>query len=304
MRRTIITAIAALSAVACIWGCTSAVIGRRASASGRPMLWKHRDTGAKGNFVATVSSVGPGEHAYTGLFNDIDTACLECWTGMNDAGFAIMNTASYNLAPDTATLRDREGAVMTLALRRCRTVADFAAMLDTLPRPMGIQANFGVIDAEGGAAFFEADDHGYTPFYIGMHEGDPDAMVRTNFSVCGNDSTGKGYVRFQNACHLLGISDSLGNFRAAESERRYAPDDFLQASRSYYTARLGRVATPADTAVWGVDQMFIPRRSSRASLVIEGIGQNSTDTSMTMWALLGFPPEAPLTTYKLPLKQK
>ena len=35
---------------------------------------------------------------------------------MNDAGFAIMNTASYNLKNDTVSVMDKEGAVMAIAL--------------------------------------------------------------------------------------------------------------------------------------------------------------------------------------------
>lgn len=40
---------------------------------------------------------------------------------------------------------------MRKALRVCKTVQDFEHFLDTLPRPMRVEANFGVIDAYGGA---------------------------------------------------------------------------------------------------------------------------------------------------------
>ena len=96
-----------------------------------------------------------GDHAYVALFNAADRRLEQAWTGMNDAGFAIMNTASYNLKDDKVSARkmDREGYVMTIALRTCRTVDDFARLLETLPRPMGVEANFGVIDATGNGAF-------------------------------------------------------------------------------------------------------------------------------------------------------
>lgn len=85
------------------------------------------------------------------LYNGGDSLLAEAWMGLNDAGFAIMNTASYNLAPDTASVKDREGIVMRLALERCRTLDDFETLLDTLPRPLGVQANFGVLDASAPA---------------------------------------------------------------------------------------------------------------------------------------------------------
>ena len=53
---------------------------------------------------------------------------------------------------------------MALALGSCRTVDDFAAMLDTLPKPLGVMTNFGVIDADGNGAYFETDDSTYTRY--------------------------------------------------------------------------------------------------------------------------------------------
>ena len=84
-----------------IWGCTSAIISGKANPEGRTLLWKHRDTGHEHNFVARVSPTGHSL-GYVALFNGGDSLLNEAWIGMNEAGFAIMNTASYNLAPDTA----------------------------------------------------------------------------------------------------------------------------------------------------------------------------------------------------------
>ena len=48
------------------------------------------------------------------------------------------------------------------ALATCRTLADFEKMLDKYKRPMGVEANFGVIDAEGGAAYYEVNNDSWT----------------------------------------------------------------------------------------------------------------------------------------------
>ena len=260
--------------------CTSMVVSARASASGRPMLWKHRDTGADHNFIDRVPAQGPDELSYVGLFNGGDSLYSEAWMGMNDCGFAIMNTASYNLVPDTAKLKDREGVLMAMALKKCRTVDDFRNMLDSLPRPMGVQANFGVIDAHGRAAYFETWDDGFIPYYIGG-DGEPTAMIRTNFSVAGNDSTGMGYIRYENAQHLLGPTAEAATL---------SPDDFLAvASCSYWHSMMERDPY-TDGDIWAIDQDFIPRRSSMASVVIEGCDSTGNPSDMLMHAIVGYPP--------------
>lgn len=256
-------------------GCTSAIVSASASTTGRPLLWKHRDTGAPGNFLARVEATD-STHAYVGLFNDGDSLLTEAWMGMNDAGFAIMNTASYNLAPDTAALADQEGKVMSIALATCTTVDDFARLLSKLPRPMGVQANFGVIDATGGAAYFETWDHGTRRFNVSdTPEG---YLIRTNFSVSGRPSDGYGYIRYNAARHLIG---SAGNI---------SPALFTEGlSRSFYHG-----LTEHDYLAAGdryvADRDFIPRDISTASIVIEGVNSPIDPTEMTMWAALGYPP--------------
>ena len=111
------------------YGCTSAIISADRALSGRMLLWKHRDSGHPHNFVAKVDrgadKAGRPTLAFVGLFNAGDRELKEVWAGMNEAGLGIMNTASYNLAPDTAVVKDREGLVMAEALKsscRCLTV--------------------------------------------------------------------------------------------------------------------------------------------------------------------------------------
>ena len=94
-----------------------------------------------------------------------------------------MNTASYNLAPDTAAFKDNEGVVMRLALEQCRTLDDFEKLLSSLPKPMGVQANFGVLDAEGKGAYYETDDYTFKRFLL--DEEPSGIIIRTNFSYSG-----------------------------------------------------------------------------------------------------------------------
>jgi len=266
-------------------GCTSLVASGRATLSGRPLLWKHRDTSAENNFIARVEADSTsGAMGFTALFNGGDSLLLEAWMGMNDAGFAVMNTASYNLAPDTARIRDREGLVMAAALRCCRSVDDFEALLRELPKPLGVQANFGVIDALGGAAYFETDDHRFTRFDAATDSSG--ILIRTNYSVSGDSvAGGRGYIRRDNAAQLLADITATASL---------TPADLTEGvSRSFYHSLLGcDVLGRGDS--WAVDTDFVPRDISTASIVIEGILPGEDPSLTMMWAALGYPPAARL----------
>ncbi|MCM1504234.1 MAG: hypothetical protein NC127_03450 [Muribaculum sp.] len=259
--------------------CTSAIISGRLTHDGRPLLWKHRDTGCLDNFVSAVRAKSTDEYNYVALFNMGDSLLSEAWIGVNEAGFAVMNTASYNLAPDTASYKDREGAIMSHALKRCRTLLDFEALLSGLPRPLGVQANFGAIDAEGHGAYYETCDTGYIKFDLA--DAPEGYMTRTNYSCSGASDTGFGYIREQNERELI---------KPYVDSCRVSPELFTEVlSRSFYHSLIGRdFEKSADE--WIVDQDFIPRYSSSASVVIEGVLPGMSADEAVMWTALGYPP--------------
>lgn len=269
--------------------CTAAVIGAKASPYGRPMLWKNRDTSTTDNKVEYVAPAD-GAFGYVALFNAADRDLKEAWGGMNDVGFAVINTASYNIKDDKVpqSKMDREGIVMTLALRSCRTVDDFAHLLGTLPRPMGVEANFGVIDAEGNGAWFEANNHSFRRFNLGEAEGD--VMVRSNYSHSGRDGEGYGFIRENNACHLL----------APYSEGEITPELLTErVSRSFYHDLFKRDFVADPPGRWIIDQDFIPRYKTTASIVIEGCRPVSDASEVKpgalrdeyiLWTAMGYPP--------------
>ena len=57
------------------------------------MLWKHRDTSNTDNVVEYIEG-RDGDFSYVALFNADDRKREQAWMGMNDVGFAVMNTAS------------------------------------------------------------------------------------------------------------------------------------------------------------------------------------------------------------------
>lgn len=270
--------------------CTSGIFGAGATRDGRPLLWKHRDTSAVDNKVEFIPGTD-GALDYVALFNASDKECSEAWIGFNRAGFAIMNTASYNMKDDDVPEKemDREGFIMTVALRHCRTVDDFASLLDTLPRPLGVEANFGVMDATGCGAYFETNNHSYVRH--DLEDSSADALIRTNYSHSGRKSEGYGYIREKNAEYLLEDSISAGNV---------SPELLTEVvSRSFYHSLQGHDfldGPERQRKKWAIDQDFIPRYKSSAVVVIEGVapGQYS-DTGdagrgYVMWTGLGYPP--------------
>lgn len=286
MKRRLILILGALLLVcAPIFACTSAIVSAKASKTGRPLLWKHRDTGTEHNFVEKVEAKD-GNYAYVALYNGGDSTLRDAWLGMNEVGFAIMNTASYNLAPDTAKLKDQEGYVMSLALKKCRTLADFETLLDTISKPMGVQANFGMIDATGDGAYYETNDYTYTKF--SLSDAEDGVLVRTNYSYTGEEGGGYGYIREDNAWHLLEPYIKNKSIEASTFTD--------EISRSFYHSLKDRDVAKGEDR-WIVDQDYIPRRTTSASVVMEGILPDEDPSLYIMWTEIGYPP----CSYTLPV---
>ncbi len=114
-----------------------------------PLLWKNRDTDFPQNSVRYFSG---GRYPFVAVVNSVEDNPTDVWIGTNAAGFSVMNTQSYNLVEvkPGEERGEANGRIMRRALEVCATVKDFRQFLDTLSKPSLIEANFGVIDAEGG----------------------------------------------------------------------------------------------------------------------------------------------------------
>lgn len=273
--------------------CTAAVVSGKATPDGRPMIWKHRDSDHPQNAIRYFSD---GKYASIGLVNSADKAGEEIWAGYNSAGFAIINTASYNLQAedDTVKLKDREGIVMRQALRQCATVEEFEEFLKKAPKPLGVEANFGVIDARGGAVWFETSQFTFTRLDVNDPAVAPQGyLVHTNFSFTGDPSRGAGHIRFNTAQTLFFQASQQGNLTV-----RWI---LQEASRSLWHSLTGadleQQDSPEGTQKFVQFTDFIPRNSSTSSVVIQGVLPCEEAAFTTMWTILGFP----LTSVAMPL---
>ncbi len=263
--------------------CTTAIISGKSTPDGRPLLWKHRDTDVFDNKV--VYDTG-SHYKYLALINSNDPN-RHVWAGTNSAGFAIMNSASYNIKVegDSTKTEDMEGYIMKLALGCCATVTDFAQLLDTLTKPWGVSANFGVIDAKGGAGYFEVNNFSYRFFDANNPNDAPEGyLIRTNFSVSGKANEGAGYIRFDTASNL---------FHEAKAAGQLTPEFLLtQASLSL---RQDITGTDLSREVSKLDKIyslhdFIVRYHSSSTVVVQGVLPGEPTDFSTMWVKLGFQP--------------
>ena len=269
--------------------CTAAVMAPEAGEGHRPMLWKNRDTGQLSNRVVYVKEQ---PHSYLAVVDKDDPTGRVCWAGLNDAGFAIMNTASYNLPQRKGELVDQEGLIMTQALRTCRTVADFEAFLQANLGPnLGASTNFGVIDGEGNARVLEVHNHGVTRL-------DPAAapgkfLFVTNFSRSGNPQEGAGRLRMARAEALASLRKP-GPFGPREIFRDFARDTGPPLLKSRTWAQFHDL--PSEP-FWIHTKHTINRWDTACSVVLVGKDPAQPDSRPMMWIL----PGEPLVSIALPL---
>lgn len=274
--------------------CTSAIVAASRGVDGRWLLWKHRDTGHLDNFVARVAPTD-STMAYVALFNAEDSLLQEAWIGFNEAGFAVMNTATYNIPAPADDWKDREGLIISHALRHCTSLDNFRSLLREYPGPRGVQANFGAIDAHGNGAYFEVNDEQVVEFPLDSLAGSDHiegVATRTNYSLSGTDENRLGLSRHKSELHQLDSLIAMPRRWAPEGE--LAAEDFLEVlSRSFLL--------PVNDSTFvdlldGTAKNFpdkgdvISRRISTASVVIRGPRPEEAPSEGTvMEVMLGFP---------------
>ena len=264
--------------------CTTAVISGKCTKSGRPMLWKHRDTNSLNNKILVFND---GKFSYTGLVNSADTLGKSVWIGFNEKGFAIMNSASYNLNNDTINQSGLEGRLMKKALQTCASIEDFEDLLKNMDKPSRLEANFGVIDARGGAAYFELGNFNYVKFDANDYKSAPYGYIlRTNYSVSGKMGIGGGYIRYEAAEKI---------FNTAVEQNQLSPKTIIQKASRNLTHSLTGVNLEdysdlkEDTRTMVYFEDFIPRKLTSSSIVIEGVKEEEKPEYTTMWTVLGWP---------------
>ncbi len=275
--------------------CTLAVISGRATANGRPLMWKNRDTSDPNNKLRTFK--GP-HHDFVAVVISEDADAAEVWGGQNAAGFAIMNSQADDLG-DAAKKLDGagNGAFMKLALGVCATVREFEDLLVREKGKWDLATNFGVIDAEGGACFFETRRDSFVKFDTKDPRVAPfGTIVRTNFAFTSPDTMlGGGFDRFERIGHIVEAARPQGRIDARFILREASRDLVNEKLQSNPLVR----PLPDDPAapLYVHTNDTINRNTSVSALVFEGAPSRERADLGTMWVLLG----QPVTTAAVPL---
>lgn len=266
--------------------CTIVAVSGSAIAEGRPLLMKNRDSDAYDIMI----KIGVGfRYGYLCQCNVPDGTA---YSGFNETGFAIINSHSYNM-PNSDY--EWNAYLMQLALERCATVADFEHLLDSLPKPISVCSNYGVMDAANNVAIYETNAYTYTKY--DANETDCGYIIRTNFSF-SQDTTGINTItstsvpRYQIAANyleeliltngyidkdqLFGLSRCLINCEGVDL-RDYAPFD-------------ENIVTPFDF------RFYVPRYNSTSAMLIQGVLPNENPNLTVAWTSVG----PALTTVTVP----
>lgn len=271
--------------------CTTGVISGKATVDGRPLLWKNRDTSAKNNQVVYLAD---GDYRAMAVITAGGTSSI--WMGVNEAGFCIENSVTRDLSEKDAKGLGN-GSFMKKALLTCATVEDFERLLRQTDGSRATAANFGVIDAEGGAVIFETSASAHQKF----DANDPDVapkgyVVRSNFSFTGSteiDLDDPGQVaeiysggRFLRGCSLVDMALADGG-ASVTYLLQHNTRDYADAAGNPFP---GSVNGPPGTLPDKIDTTHtISRKTTVSAAVFHGVRPGEDPLLTTMWVMLGEP---------------
>jgi hypothetical protein len=210
---------------------------------------------------------------------------LNAWAGINEAGFAIMNSNSFNILGRDEGLAD-DGNIMNLALATCATVNEFAGLLDSL-NVIGREtpANYGVFDSTGAAAMFETSNLFYNRYdckddTIGL-------ILRANYSMSGSPNRETGKNRYERAMQLA--------VPARRENRIDARFVIRTITRDIGRTFLDPYPLPFEGTYDTLPAGYLPvestlcRRTTRSAEVMVGTRPGEPAGRTMMWVLLGSP---------------
>lgn len=272
--------------------CTTAVISGKATADGRPLLWKNRDTSNIHNEIILLTT---GPLRGTAVVNA--GARKSIFMGVNEAGFCIENSLSKDLGTKGKKSGPGNGRLMKQALETCRTVADFKQLLEkTNQTGRRTVANFGVIDAQGGAALFETGPTSFTMFDANDPAVAPHGyIVRSNFATTARDfpanptpeQLGKIYSaeRYSQACSRLDLQKEKGI--TVDYLIRNLTRDLSDTKGTPWPGTVNGVKQTLPTVI--KTDNTISRSTTVSAAVFQGVKPGEDPRLATMWTILGNP---------------
>lgn len=231
--------------------CTAAVVAAKASKEGGAILWKNRDSKYYRTSLRYVEGEG---YAYLGVVRT-DKPEGGVFSGVNEVGFGIINTASNNL-PENKELEGTRSRPLFMrdALMRCSTIDEFEEFVRGYKRGHKFTTNVGVGDATGAAAFFEVWGNGYRRYDVDKTDKGYD--IRSSFSFAGN-------------MQALGSSKRRYDAMVEQTKGRksFSARDFFDYAQSFYVAGRGD-ALIGEGKLYNHRYETVPHRSTVGSFSI------------------------------------
>jgi hypothetical protein len=265
------------------FACTIGVFPFSSTQSHLPMLWKNRDISNPNQAVYYFTD---GNYRYLGLVYAGDSSRV--WAGINEKGFAIINSNSGNIGPGASSGPD-DGEVMKYALQNCASIEEFQQYLDSTNKTGRITpSNFGVLDTTGEATIFEAG--GYKYVRCDASQESLGFMLRANYSMSGDSTQQAGLARYLRGLELAQAGSALGILDAPYIIDKIARDIGGPGFDPYPLPFRGKLGS--------YPYGFLPTTASlnryrtRAGVVIVGKvpeANPGTASSSRMWTILGEP---------------
>ena len=272
------------------WACTAVVASGKATADGRPFIFKNRDSSdGTNNSLITLKGT---KYLFEGVVNYTTAASpTSIWYGHNEAGFAILNTLSYYFNSPTSKANTSAGALMKKALGQCATVDEFEALLQqTQKTSVTLSTNFAVMDSLGNVAVFETSNKSYTKFDVNDESVAPNGyLVRTNFSFTSpyyETTNHVGEQRYKAACKYL--EDTFGDGKIDAVQLAHELPRYL-----YHGDR--EIDLWDDLPINSRDERhtyfsnFIPRYTSTSASLIQGVKADEPANNTVNWLAVGWP---------------
>ena len=243
------------------------------------MVWKSRDYSSAPNNEVKYNT------SFRYKFLSISNAgsSTYAWMGLNEHGFAIVNTLAYDLQKGSSG--PSNGAFMRDVLGNCKTVAQFRHYLDsTNLTGRATRADFGVIDTTGEAAIFEVSGDAYWEYNA---KDAPDGyVIRTNFSMTGGGST--GIERYHRSKALM-ASFYSGDSLSVKSILRYQMRDFSDFDSQPVPVPFKNSWGPGIPYGYINTSKSICRNSTVSAVVVQGVLPTEPAGLSVFWTILGQP---------------
>lgn len=262
--------------------CTIGVASGKATADGRPLLWRNRDGWGRDYELAYFKN-GRFKHlatAYPGYSQAIIGAAV------NEFGFCIVEAGAFDLQDKSGRIHGIKN-ILSLALRQCVTVDDFESLLkQTNVLGRDTHENVGVIDAFGGAAIFEIGSSFYTRFDANNPKVAPQGyIIRANFALTGGGDSGRARYDRANLLWQQAIEKDQLDYRYV---LRKVCRDLSGTEEISYTQP--EMEITEDNAIKVLNnQNAISRPGTTNVALFHGVRPDENPSLTTFWVILGGP---------------